>query len=192
MDSKQKVRDTFEEQLNNLGVDYLDRYLLHSIYSTTYDSKVLAYGMYGMFDFGREMKRCGKRRTVVMKLPAATVSKSLSWSPSKAVCLPICPRRFTTNFKSSIPRCPMPLTVSDSRRSLTAWKLFCRACRLCRKFKTTSRLSKIFRRYRGLQFLAGRETGKTWIDGAIVNRAGNDITELVRTAEDYLIEHTFL
>ena len=59
MDSKEKVRATFEEQLNNLGVDYLDRYLLHSIYSTTYDSKILAYDM---FEFGREMKRQGKIR----------------------------------------------------------------------------------------------------------------------------------
>ena len=46
--------------------------------------------------------------------------------------------------------------------------------------------------YRGLQFLAGRETGKTWIEGRIIDKTGNDITELVREAEDYLIEHTFL
>ena len=46
--------------------------------------------------------------------------------------------------------------------------------------------------YRGLQFLAGRETGKTWIEGKIIDKAGNDITELVRKAENYLIEHTFL
>ena len=46
--------------------------------------------------------------------------------------------------------------------------------------------------YRGLQFLAGRETGKTWIEGRIVDREGNDITELVREAEDYLIRNTFL
>ena len=46
--------------------------------------------------------------------------------------------------------------------------------------------------YRGLQFLAGRETSKTWIDGRIVDKLGNDITELVREAETYLIEHTFL
>ena len=59
MDSKEKVRATFDEQLGNLGVDYLDRYLLHSIYSTTYDSKILACDM---FDFGREMKRQGKIR----------------------------------------------------------------------------------------------------------------------------------
>lgn len=46
--------------------------------------------------------------------------------------------------------------------------------------------------YCGLQFLAGRETGKTWIEGRIIDKAGNDITELVGKAEEYLIEHTFL
>lgn len=46
--------------------------------------------------------------------------------------------------------------------------------------------------YRGLQFLAGRETGKTWIEGKIIDREGNDITEIVREAEEYLIKHTFL
>ena len=46
--------------------------------------------------------------------------------------------------------------------------------------------------YRGLQFLAGRETGKTWIEGRIIDREGNDITDLVREAENYLIKHTFL
>ncbi len=46
--------------------------------------------------------------------------------------------------------------------------------------------------YRGLQFLAGREPGKTWIEGEIIDREGNNITELVRKAENYLIEHTFL
>ena len=46
--------------------------------------------------------------------------------------------------------------------------------------------------YRGLQFLAGRETGKTWIEGKIIDKEGNDITELVRKAENYLIENTFL
>lgn len=46
--------------------------------------------------------------------------------------------------------------------------------------------------YRGLQFLAGRQTGKTWIEGKIIDKEGNDITEIVRKAENYLIENTFL
>ena len=46
--------------------------------------------------------------------------------------------------------------------------------------------------YRGLQFLAGREVGKSWAEGMIQDKEGNDITELFKTAEAYLIQHTFL
>ncbi len=56
---KEKVKETFEQQLLNLGVEYLDYYLLHSIYSTTYDSRIRDCGM---FEFAAEMKRQGKIR----------------------------------------------------------------------------------------------------------------------------------
>ena len=61
-----------------------------------------------------------------------------------------CPHRFTTRYTSSIPTRPMRLTASDSRRDLTAWKLFCRACRVWRRFATTLRLRKILCRSRRL------------------------------------------
>lgn len=56
---KEKVQEIFAEQLQNLGVDYFDYYLLHSIYATTYDSQIKPCGM---FEFAAEMKKQGKIR----------------------------------------------------------------------------------------------------------------------------------
>ena len=283
MDSKEKVRATFDEQLNNLGVDYLDRYLLHSIYSTTYDSKILAYDM---FEFGKDMKRQGKIREfgfsfhdtpeildrvltehsetdfvqlvvnyydwdsafiqsrrsyevarkhgvkifvmepvkggLLAKLPAQIhdalqqinpgasdasygfrfaagldgVEIILSGMSSLAQVKDniVLAKNFVPLFKESgavgrsdfgiyenICENGMPVAaVLDAYNSITVQQA--NGCVVQAENGY----------YRGLQFLAGRETGKTWIEGRIVDRAGNDITELVKRAETYLIENTFL
>lgn len=297
MDSKQKVRDTFEEQLNNLGVDYLDRYLLHSIYSTTYDSKILAYDM---FDFMREMKRRGKiqqfgfsyhdtpeildrilteqpdtdfvqlvvnyydwdspfiqarrcyevaRRhgvkVIVMepvkggllaKLPAQIHDELHKLNPDASdasygfrFAAGLDGTEIILSGMSSLSQVQDNITLaknftplSDRERALLndAVKLFKESGPLkrsdfsiykdlCKNKMPVDAVLDAYNSimvqnangfviqaengyYRGLQFLAGRETGKSWIEGAIIDKTGNDITELVREAEHYLIEHTFL
>ena len=297
MDSAQKVRATFDEQLNNLGVDYLDRYLLHSIYSTTYDSKILAYDM---FEFGRELKRRGKIREfgfsfhdtpeilerVLTEQPdtdfVQLVVNYYDWDspfiqarrsyevarrhgvkvivmePVKGGLLAKLPAqihdalhklnptasdasysfRFAAGLDGveiilsgmsslaqvrdniALAKNFVPLTETERALLKDAVKIFKESGPvarsdfsiykdLCANKMPVDAVLDAYNSimvqnangfviqaengyYRGLQFLAGRETGKTWIDGRIVDRAGNDITELVRTAEAYLIEHTFL
>lgn len=297
MDSAQKVRATFDEQLNNLGVDYLDRYLLHSIYSTTYDSKILAYDM---FEFGRELKRRGKIREfgfsfhdtpeilerVLSEQPdtdfVQLVVNYYDWDspfiqarrsyevarrhgvkvivmePVKGGLLAKLPAqihdalhklnpaasdasysfRFAAGLDGveiilsgmsslaqvrdniALAKNFVPLTETERALLKDAVKIFKESGPvarsdfsiykdLCANKMPVDAVLDAYNSimvqnangfviqaengyYRGLQFLAGRETGKTWIDGRIVDRAGNDITELVRTAETYLIEHTFL
>lgn len=297
MDSKEKVRATFEEQLNNLGVEYLDRYLLHSIYSTTYDSKILAYEM---FDFGREMKRQGKIREfgfsfhdtpeildrvlteqpdtdfvqlvinyydwespfiqarrsyevarrhgvkifvmepvkggLLAKLPAQIhdALKKINPDASDAsygfrfaaglagVEIILSGMSSITQVKDNIALAKNFVPLSSEEKSLLfdAVKIFKESGpvarsdfsiyeNICANGMPVDAVLDAYNSimvqnangfviqaengyYRGLQFLAGRETGKTWIEGRIVDKAGNDITELVRAAEDYLIKNTFL
>ena len=297
MDSREKVRATFEEQLSNLGVDYLDRYLLHSIYSTTYDDKILAYDM---FDFGREMKRCGKIRecgfsfhdtpeildrilteqpdtdfvqpvvnyydwdspfiqsrrcyevaeahgvkVIVMepvkggllaKLPAQIHSALQKINPDASdasygfrfaaelddveIILSGMSSLAQVRDNIALAKNFVPLSAEEKSLLNDAVKIFKESGEIGRSDfsiyenicankmpvaavldaynSITVQLNSGFviqaenGYYRGLQFLAGRETGKTWIDGRIVDKLGNDVTELVRKAENYLIEHTFL
>ncbi len=297
MDSKEKVRATFDEQLGNLGVDYLDRYLLHSIYSTTYDSKILAYDM---FDFGQEMKRQGKIREfgfsfhdtpeildrvltehpetdfvqlvinyydwdspfiqsrrsyevarkhgvkifvmepvkggLLAKLPAQIHDKlqRLNSGASDAsygfrfvagldgVEIILSGMSSMAQVKDNIALAKNFVPLSAEEKSLLndAVKIFKESGELrrsdfniyeniCENGMPVAAVLDAYNSitvqqangcvvqaengyYRGLQFLAGRETGKTWIEGRIVDKAGNDITETVRKAETYLIEHTFL
>lgn len=297
MDSKEKVRVTFEEQLKNLGVDYLDRYLLHSIYSTTYDSKILAYDM---FEFGQEMKRQGKIREfgfsfhdtpevldrVLSEHPETDfvqlVVNYYDWEspfiqsrrsyevahkhgvkvfvmePVKGGLLANLPApihnrlqkinptmsdasygfRFAAGLDGveiilsgmssmekvldnvSLAKNFVPLTDEEKILLNEAIKLFKESGTLarsdfsiyeniCENKMPVDAVLDAYNSitvqlangctvqaengyYRGLQFLAGRETGKTWIEGQIIDKTGNDITDIVRQAEDYLIEHTFL
>ncbi|MBQ9497396.1 MAG: aldo/keto reductase [Selenomonadaceae bacterium] len=297
MDSKEKVRATFEKQLNNLGVEYLDRYLLHSIYSTTYDSKILAYEM---FDFGREMKRQGKIREfgfsfhdtpeildrVLTEQPdtdfVQLVINYYDWEspfiqarrsyevarrhgvkifvmePVKGGLLAKLPAQIHDALKKINPDASdasygfrfaaglagveiilsgmssmaqvkdnvalaknfVPLSSEEKSLLFDAVKIFKESGPVARSdFSVYENICEngmpvaaVLDAYnsimvqnangfviqeengydRGLQFLAGRKTGKTWIEGRIVDREGNDITELVRAAEDYLIKNTFL
>ena len=297
MDSKEKVQATFEEQLSNLGVDYLDRYLLHSIYSTTYDSKILAYDM---FEFGREMKRQGKIREfgfsfhdtpevldrvlsehpetdfvqlvvnyydwdspfiqsrrsyevarrhgvkifvmepvkggLLAKLPAPIHNRLQKLNPAMSdasygfrfaagldgveIILSGMSSMAQVKDNISLAKNFVPLSTDEQTLLFDAVKLFKESGPLkrsdfsiyeniCENKMPVAEVLDAYNSimvqiangcmvqaengyYRGLQFLAGRETGKTWIEGRIIDKAGNDITELVREAEDYLIEHTFL
>lgn len=297
MDSKEKVRATFDEQLGNLGVDYLDRYLLHSIYSTTYDSKILACDM---FDFGQEMKRQGKIREfgfsfhdtpeildrvltehpetdfvqlvinyydwdspfiqsrrsyevarkhgvkifvmepvkggLLAKFPAQIHDKLQRLNPGASdasygfrfaarldgVEIILSGMSSMAQVKDNIALAKNFVPLSAEEKSLLndAVKIFKESGELrrsdfniyeniCENGMPVAAVLDAYNSitvqqangcvvqaengyYRGLQFLAGRETGKTWIEGRIVDKAGNDITETVRKAETYLIEHTFL
>ena len=297
MDSKEKVRATFEEQLSNLGVEYLDRYLLHSIYSTTYDSKILAYDM---FDFGREMKRRGKIREfgfsfhdtpeildrVLTEQPdtdfVQLVINYYDWDspfiqarrsyevarrhgvkifvmePVKGGLLAKLPAQIHDALKKINPDASdasygfrfaaglagveiilsgmssmaqvkdnvalaknfEPLSSEEKSLLFDAVKIFKESGpvarsdfsvyeNICENGMPVAAVLDAYNSimvqnangfviqaengyYRGLQFLAGRKTGKTWIEGRIVDKEGNDITELVRAAEDYLIKNTFL
>lgn len=297
MDSKAKVRATFDEQLNNLGVDYLDRYLLYSIYSTTYDSKILAYDM---FDFGREMKRQGKIREfgfsyhdtpeildrILTEQPDTDfVQLVVNWydwdspfiqsrrcyevarkhgvkifvmEPVKGGLLAKLPAQIHDKLQKINPEASdasygfrfaagldgveiilsgmssvaqvqdnialaknfVPLSAEEKSLLSDAVKIFKESGtvgrsdfsiyeNICENKMPVAAVLDAYNSitvqlangcmvqaengyYRGLQFLAGRETGKTWIEGRIVDKLGNDITELVREAETYLIENTFL
>lgn len=297
MDSKEKIQVTFEEQLRNLGVDYLDRYLLHSIYSTTYDSKILAYDM---FEFGQEMKRQGKIREfgfsfhdtpevldrvlsehpetdfvqlvvnyydwespfiqsrrsyevarrhgvkifvmepvkggLLAKLPELIHNRLQELNPTMSdasygfrfaagldgVEIILSGMSSMAQVKDNISLAKNFVPLSDEEKTLlfNSVKLFKESGPLkrsdfsiyeniCENKMPVAEILDAYNSimvqlangcmvqaengyYRGLQFLAGRETGKTWIEGRIIDKTGNDITELVREAEDYLIEHTFL
>ena len=297
MDSKEKVRATFEEQLKNLGVDYLDRYLLHSIYSTTYDSKILAYDM---FEFGQEMKRQGRIREfgfsfhdtpeildrvltehpetdfvqlvinyydwespfiqarrsyevarrhgvkifvmepvkggLLAKLPAQIHDALQKINPAASdasygfrfaagldgVEIILSGMSSLAQVKDNIALAKnfVPLSAEEKSLLFDAVKIFKESGpvarsdfsiyeNICENGMPVAAVLDAYNSimvqnangfviqaengyYRGLQFLAGRESGKTWIEGRIVDRAGNDITELVRAAEDYLIKNTFL
>lgn len=52
------VRQQFETSLRNLGVDYVDHYLLHSLMGATYRS----YESLGLWDYVRDLKRQGRVR----------------------------------------------------------------------------------------------------------------------------------
>ena len=297
MDSREKVRATFDEQLKNLGVDYLDRYLLHSIYSTTYDDKILAYDM---FDFCREMKRCGKIREfgfsfhdtpeildrILTEQPDTDfVQPVINWydwdspfiqsrrsyevakrhgvkifvmEPVKGGLLAKLPAQIHAALQKINPDASdasygfrfaagldgvemilsgmsslaqvrenialaknfVPLSAEEKSLLNDAVKIFKESGEIGRsdfsiyenicankmpvaavldaynsitvQFANGCAVQTENGYYRGLQFLAGREIGKTWIDGRIVDKLGNDITEIVRKAESYLIEHSFL
>ncbi|MDO4399830.1 MAG: aldo/keto reductase [Coriobacteriia bacterium] len=294
---KAKVRETFEEQLDNLGVNYLDYYLLHSIYSTTYDSRIKDCGM---FEFAAEMKHQGKirhfgfsyhdtpelldrildehpetefvqlivnyydwespfvrsrecyevarahgKKVVVMepvkggllaKLPEPAHSELAAINPGAsdasyairfAASLDgvLCVLSGMNEMRQVVDNtdCILGLKpLSDSeigllRSAVALYKQegplgksdFSAYRNICANGMPVDKVLDAYNSimvqvsrghaiqcengyYRGLQFLAGRETGKTWIEGAIVDRDGNDITGLVREAESYLIEHTFL
>lgn len=297
INDKNKVKETFEEQLHNLGVDYFDCYLLHSIYSNTYDSKIIAYDM---FDFGKEMKRQGKVRKfgfsfhdrpevldrVLTEHPETDfvqlVVNYYDWeSPfiNARKCYEIALKHEIPVFVMEpvkgglLSRLPDPIheklaamnpAMSDASygfrfaaglegvyvvlsgmsspeqvrenthlaqnfaplRKQEEELLFASVAMykeegplkrsdfsiyddICENGMPVSGVLDAYNSimvqqnrgfainaengyYRGLQFLAGREMGKSWIEGRIIDREGNDITDLVREAESYLITHTFL
>ncbi|KIR03564.1 Fe-S oxidoreductase [Lachnospiraceae bacterium TWA4] len=294
---KEKVKETFEEQLSNLGVSYFDYYLLHSIYSTTYDSQIKPCGM---FEFAMEMKKQGKiknfgfsfhdrpeildcvleehpetdfvqlvvnyydwespfvharecyevarkhgKKVIIMepvkggllaKLPPNAHQKLQSLEPGQSDASFAV--RFAANLDGVL--CTLsgmssmqqvidntnciknlqPLTDEEKEilfESVSDYKLegplhrfdFSIYKNICENGMPVADVLDAYNSimlqvnrglgvqcengyYRGLQFLAGRETGKTWIEAPIIDREGNDVTELVRKAENYLIENTFL
>ncbi len=294
---KEKVRETFEQQLLNLGVEYLDYYLLHSIYSTTYDSRIRDCGM---FEFAAEMKRQGKIRhfgfsyhdtpelldRILTEHPETEFvqliinyfdwespfvqshkcyevvrkhgKKVVIMEPVKGGLLARLPKeihdelnlinpgasdasyalRFAAGLDgvlvilSGMNEMKQVIDNTDCVKDLVPlpdreMELLFKAVDLykqegplrrsdfsiyqgiCENGMPVDKLLDAYNSimvqvnrghdiqcengyYRGLQFLAGRETGKTWIEGKIIDREGNNITELVRKAENYLIEHTFL
>lgn len=294
---KEKVKETFEQQLLNLGVEYLDYYLLHSIYSTTYDSRIRDCGM---FEFAAEMKRQGKIRhfgfsyhdtpelldRILTEHPETEFvqliinyfdwespfvqsrkcyevvrkhgKKVVIMEPVKGGLLARLPKEihdelnlinpgasdasYALRFAAGLDDVLVVLSgmnemkqvidntdcvkdlvpLSDRERELLfkAVDLYKQEGPLkrsdfsiyqgiCENGMPVDKLLDAYNSimvqvnrghdiqcengyYRGLQFLAGRETGKTWIEGKIIDREGNNITELVRKAENYLIEHTFL
>ena len=294
---KEKVVKTFEEQLSNLGVDYFDYYLLHSIYSTTYNSQIKPCGM---FEFAQQMKEQGKLRRfgfsfhdrpevlnqVLTEHPETDFVQLIvnyyDWEspfvqaracyevarrhgvqvivmePVKGGLLAQLPKAAHERFRalepgrtdasfslrfaagldgvlcvlSGMSSLAQVLDNTDSIRNLTPlsgeekqilfdavpdykregplhrsdFSLYEGICDNGMPVAAVldaynSILLQVNRGlsvqcengyYRGLQFLAGRPIGKTWIEGAIQDREGNDITALVQQAEAYLIEHTFM
>jgi len=294
---REKVQETFEEQLGNLGVTYFDYYLLHSIYSTTYDSQIIPCGM---FEFAQEMKRQGKIRhfgfsfhdrpeildRVLLEHPETDfvqlVVNYYDWEspfvqakacyevarrhnvnvivmePVKGGLLSRLPEdahnqlqalepgrtdasfaiRFAAGMEgilctlSGMNSLSQVLDNTDSIRNLAPLTeeekniLFSAVPEykkegplhradfgiyegICENGMPVAAVLDAYNSimlqlsrghyvhcengyYRGLQFLSGRPTGKTWVEGQIIDREGNDITELVKMAEDYLIKNTFM
>ncbi|WP_070043235.1 aldo/keto reductase [Robinsoniella peoriensis] len=294
---KEKVLETFEQQLSNLGVDYFDYYLLHSIYSTTYDSQIIPCGM---FEFAAEMKKQGKIRNfgfsfhdkpelldrVLTEHPETDFvqlvvnyydwespfvqarrcyevarkhgTKVIIMEPVKGGLLAELPTETRQELASINSKCSdveyafrfaagldgiicvlsgmnaisqvlqntelfkniSPLSEAEQALLFQAVPIYKKAGPLkrsdfgiyeniCENGMPVADILDAYNSimlqvnrgcsvqcengyYRGLQFMAGRTVGKSWIDEKIIDREGNDITELVRTAEQYLIENTFL
>ncbi len=294
---KEKVQETFEEQLTNLGVTYFDYYLLHSIYSTTYDSQI---NPCGMFEFAMEMKKQGKIRNfgfsfhdtpetlnrVLTDYPETDFvqlvvnyydwespfvrarecyevarkhgKKVIVMEPVKGGLLSTLPEnahkrlqelepgktdasfavRFAANLDGVL--CTLsgmtsmqqvldnieniknlqPLTEEEKQilfSSVPEYKMegplhrsdFRIYENICENGMPVDKILDAYNSimlqvsrgygvqcengyYRGLQFLAGKEVGKTWIEEPIIDKEGNNITDLVREAENYLIENAFL
>jgi len=56
MDSKQKVAETFNEQLENCGLDYFDFYMIHGLGEDRYD----AVDKYDIYEYLLEQKKAGR------------------------------------------------------------------------------------------------------------------------------------